>query len=63
MNDSPSLSQDGTKWFNSVTIHPPGGDMPTLTVAGNISATLDLIGLKGRNDNGITPGASCYAIF
>jgi Concanavalin A-like lectin/glucanases superfamily len=31
----------GGKWYNSVTIRPPGGDMPTLDVAGS---TLDVAG-------------------
>jgi hypothetical protein len=33
----------GGKWHNSVTVHPPGGNEPTLDVAGSICEKVDII--------------------
>ena len=43
------------KLHNSITVQPPGGDAPTLNVAGYISEKLDLIELKGHGDKWTLP--------
>ena len=40
-----------SNWFTSVEIHPPGGDVPTLAVAGHISEVLDIIPVASNQND------------
>jgi concanavalin A-like lectin/glucanase superfamily protein len=36
-------TQHDGKWHDSMTVHPPGGEIPTLIVAGSISEKVDIV--------------------